>query len=154
MSEEKIPTSKIANLGALTASEQELNRLFKEILDGVRDDIIESQQNVEMYFEAITNETGGKELYGTLYNEALKIKGSSRDRQLKFLNMFKDRVSVKEKLALVDQAKKDIEAGTFSHSEMNKFIEDFEAQQKFQQSPEVGAAEDYLDFEEDEEDPT
>ena len=81
---------------SVKGNEGELNNLFTEILDGLRDDIIEANSNVSLYQEAVLNETGGKEVYGSHYNEALKIKGASRDRMIKFLNIFKDRVTKKE----------------------------------------------------------
>jgi len=116
---EKVKT----NIGVITASENELNNLFKETLDGIRDDLLESQQNVDMYLSAIETETGGKELYGSLYNDALKIKNLTRERQLKFLNMFKDRVGKKEQLNLLS-GKKDENEILLDHSEINKILKD------------------------------
>ena len=116
---EKIKSS----IGVVTASESELNNLFKEILDGIRDDLIESQQNVDMYLAAIENETGGKELYGPLYNDALKIKNLTRERQLKFLNMLKDRVGKKEQMNFLS-GKKDENDIMLDHSEINKILSD------------------------------
>lgn len=119
--------------GGITASESELNDLFKETLDGIRDDIIEAIQNAEMYYDSVLNETGGKEVYGSAYNEALKIKGNARARQLSFLNMFKDRVAVKEKM---NEAKKEATSssgiGGFDHSTLNKFIEEYESDKEVQ----------------------
>lgn len=78
--------------------EQELNSLIKELLDGCRDDLSESEANMQIYLEEILASKDGKQLYGPLYNDALKIKGQARDRQLKLLNMFKDRVTTKERI--------------------------------------------------------
>jgi hypothetical protein len=115
----------------ISASEDELNELFKETLDGIRDDIVEAKQNVDMYFGAIQDESGGKEMYGPAYNEALKIKGNARARQLSFLGMFKDRVAVKEKISMIEDAKKEAAAGAgiagFDHTALNKYIEEYEA---------------------------
>lgn len=114
-----------SRIGAITASEVELNNLFKETLDGVRDDLNESQENVDMYLTAIVDQpSGGKELWGTLYNDALKIKGNARERQLKFLNMFKDRVAKKEEMSLRQEQGKKTESGEISHAEMNKFLQE------------------------------
>lgn len=114
-------------LGSIQASDPQLNALFKEALDGIRDDITEAQENVQTYHDAMQDETGGKDVYGNAYNEALKIKGSARARQLSFLGMFKDRVAVKEKVQMLNDAKK--ESGgvsSFDHSQLNKFIEDYQ----------------------------
>src|SRR4051812_40132033 len=104
-------------IGGIVAEEPELNKLFQEVLSGIRDDINEAQQNVEMYLDAIINSTGGKELYGNLYNDALKIKGQARDKQLKFIDMFKDRVTKKE--IINANVKKESDA-PFDHSQLNK----------------------------------
>lgn len=110
----------------IDTNEDQLNNLFKEVLDGLRDDIIEAQLNVEIYKNAMTVD-GGKELYGQLCNSALSIKGSARDRQLKFLNTFKDRVSKKEAIAIAKEMKeKDGKAsGTAqSHADVIKLLEE------------------------------
>lgn len=109
----------------VTGSEEELNKLFVEVLDGVRDDILEAETNVSNYLELL-GMTAGIEAYGISYNEALKIKGSARDRQLKFLNMFKDRVSKKEQMKLTEEAnkKESLTGVIFNHSDLNKMIEE------------------------------
>ncbi len=81
-------------------NEDQLNSLFKEILDGCRDDILEAQTNMETYLEEVIKSADMKAIYGPLFNDALKIKGQARDRQLKFLGMFKDRVTTKEKIEI------------------------------------------------------
>lgn len=106
----------------IKGNEDELNSLFKETLDGLRDDLTEADENVQLYLQAILNDPGGKELYGSLYNDALKIKGSSRDRFLKFLGLIKDRVGKKEDMAL----KKKEETGSefaVDHGELNTWVE-------------------------------
>ena len=108
-------------INKINATENELNDLFREALDGVRDDLIESSENSSIYLEAIENDPGGKELYGPLYNDALKIKGAARLRQLSFLNMFKDRVSKKEVLASQQKEKTGSEAN-FTHGDMNDLV--------------------------------
>lgn len=113
---------------SIDPTELHLNKLFKEVLDGLRDDIYESQQNVDMYAESIAVE-GGKDLYGSLYNDALRIKGSARDRQLKFLNTFKERVATKEQIDLKKELKQqEKQAGTGNNgpsiADMNKVIEE------------------------------
>ena len=116
----------------IIGAESELNSLFKKILDGLDSDLIEADENVQLYLTAVTSETGGKEMYGTLYNDALKIKGSARDRQLKFLNMFKDRVSKKEQMQILkkeDGSGKD--SFRFDRNSLNETLKDFQVQPDF-----------------------
>lgn len=114
----------------IIGNESELNLLFKELLDGVRDDIEETQRNVSLYYDAIQVE-GGKELYGTIYNEALKIKGSARDRQLKFLNMFKERVSKKEAMLVAKKEENSEDSfDNFSQKDMILAIEEMKKNEK------------------------
>lgn len=124
---------------AITGNESELNNLFKEVLDGLRDDLLESQENVDMYLDSIKNDPGGKELYGSLYNDSLKIKGMSRDRQLKFLNMFKDRVSKKEMMSI---AKKETTGNEFAldHGNLNDWVQKIKNQQYENAKPEIDLA--------------
>lgn len=111
----------------IAGTEQELNSLFKELLEGCKDDLEESKLNVEMFLEEIANQgQSGKERFGQLYNEALKIKGDARDRQLKLLNMFKDRVSTKEKNEMSKAEKIDSVGPLPSTHEMNQYIEEME----------------------------
>lgn len=114
--------------GGIVADEPELNKLFQEALSGIRDDINEAQQNVDQYFDAMLNTTGGKELWGGLYNDSLKIKGTARDKQLKFLDMFKDRVTKKE--IINANVKKESDA-PFDHSELNKIVDEINQGKKF-----------------------
>lgn len=116
-------------IGGIVANEPELNQLFQEVLSGIRDDINEAQQNVEMYMDAILNATGGKDVYGQLYNEALKIKGQARDKQLKFIDMFKDRVTKKE--IINSNVKKEPDA-PFDHSELNKVLDELGQGKKYE----------------------
>jgi len=109
------------SINKINATENELNDLFREALDGVRDDLIETSENTQIYLDAIENDPVGKELYGPLYNDALKIKGAARLRQLSFLNMFKDRVSKKEVLASQQKEKTGSEV-TFTHGDMNDLV--------------------------------
>ena len=73
-----------------------LLEFFQEVYNGIQMDTIESEENVKMYKKAIVEETGGKEMYGSSYNDALKIKGQVRDRGIKLLTLLKDRVQNRE----------------------------------------------------------
>ncbi|MEO6304888.1 MAG: hypothetical protein ABIP51_17135 [Bacteroidia bacterium] len=105
----------------IKGNEDELHGLFRETLDGLRDDLIETDENVQLYLDAIQNDPGGKELYGSLYNDALKIKGSARDRTLKFLALYKDRVSKKEDMALKSNERTGSEF-SIDHSDLNDLV--------------------------------
>jgi len=114
------------NKYTINVEEDQLNSLFKEILDGVRDDINEAQENVDLLHEKINDKTlaASFELYEAWYNDALKVKGSARDRQLKFLNLFKDRVSTKERIH-IDEKSKQGELGNIpSAEELNLALRD------------------------------
>lgn len=109
----------------IDTNEQQLNDLFKEVLDGVRDDLNETQMNVKQYQDKIDKDELAIEMFGTLLNQALTIKGSARDRQLKFLNTFKDRVTKKEATALAQELKnQQVGSGGMDHTEMNKLMEE------------------------------
>jgi len=112
----------------IDANEVALNDLFKEVLDGLRDDINEAQANVNMYQNSISASTDGKDLYGPLLNAALSVKGSARDRQLKFLGHFKDRVTKKESVELAKELKNSVnrEVGV-DHAGMNKILDEMKA---------------------------
>jgi hypothetical protein len=112
----------------IKGDEDELHSLFKETLDGLRDDLAETDENVQLYLEAIQNDPGGKELYGSLYNDALKIKGSARDRTLKFLALYKDRVAKKEDMALKANDKTGSEF-SIDHSDLNELVGKIKASQ-------------------------
>jgi hypothetical protein len=105
----------------INATEEELNFLFKETLDGLRDDLTEANENVSLYLGAIEKDPGGKELYGTLYNDSLRIKGAARDRFLKFLALIKDRVSKKEDAAAKNKNTDDT-SFSFNHVDLNSFV--------------------------------
>lgn len=116
-------------IGAIVVSEIELNKLFKEALDGIRDDLNEAQENADAYLESILNTTGGRELWGTPYNDALKIKGQARDRQLKMIDMFKDRVTKKEQIESTTKKESDM---SFDHSELNKVLDELAQGKKYE----------------------
>lgn len=113
----------------IETNEQQLNDLFKEVLDGLRDDIIEAQENVKQYQDAIANNPNqGIDMYGPSLTSALSVKGSARDRQLKFLNTFKDRVTKKEAVELSKELKNaQHNNGVYDHAAMNKLMEEMKA---------------------------
>lgn len=119
----------------IQTNEEQLNDLFKEVLDGLRDDLVEAQENVKTYQDVIVNTpNSGIEVYGAALNQALSVKGSARDRQLKFLNTFKDRVTKKEAVDLAKSLKdmSNSSGGGMDHAAMNKLIEDMKASGKLE----------------------
>jgi hypothetical protein len=73
-----------------------LETLLNKILEACEADIEETEQNIAFYKSQVMNDVNGKEMYGTYLNDALKIKGQARDRYIKIINIWKDRVKVKE----------------------------------------------------------
>ena len=88
--------------------------LMEDTLNSIEEDIEEATQNIALYKTEIVNNPLGKESFGHLMNEALKIKGLTRDRMLKIVNIVKDRVKMKEILSStkggVDMAPEDMVA--------------------------------------------
>lgn len=104
-------------------TEIELNELFKETLDGLRDDLTEANENVQLYYTALnTDKGGGKDVYGNAYNDALKIKGSTRDRFLKFVALIKERVTKKEDNAVRIKGEEGGDGMSISHKDLNEFL--------------------------------
>ena len=73
-----------------------LETLLNRALQHCEDDMKEVEQNVSFYKTEVINSVLGKEQFGISLNDALKIKGQTRDRFIKIVNLFKDRVKVKE----------------------------------------------------------
>ena len=73
-----------------------LEMLLNRILEQCERDIEEAEQNIAFYKTEILNNPLGKEQFGNYLNDALKIKGQVRDRYIKIVNLFKDRVKIKE----------------------------------------------------------
>jgi hypothetical protein len=72
--------------------DQFLNELLNELIE----DVEEAGTNSQNYRDLVKQSKMGTEMYGNLYNDALKIKGSARDRIIKILAIMKDRVKAKE----------------------------------------------------------
>jgi hypothetical protein len=73
-----------------------LEMLLNRILKACEDDIAETEQNIAFYKSEVINNPLGKEQWGSMLGDALKIKGQARDRYIKCVNLFKDRVKMKE----------------------------------------------------------
>jgi hypothetical protein len=80
----------------ITIDDEGLNDLINDALNGCIEDLQEAALNVDLYKTEVLNDKLGKERYSTQLNEALKIKGSARDRLIKLINLVKDRVKTKE----------------------------------------------------------
>ena len=110
----------------IDTNEEVLNKLFKEVLDGLRDDITEAQMNVQQYQDLVAKDPDiSLSMYGPTLNQALTVKGAARDRCLKFLNTFKDRVTKKEATELAKELKNQNTTNSgMDHNEMNRLIEE------------------------------
>lgn len=73
-----------------------LEILLNRALKHCEEDMKEVEQNVSFYKTEVINTPLGKEQFGISLNDALKIKGQTRERFIKIINLFKDRVKVKE----------------------------------------------------------
>lgn len=92
----------MAKKKTVKVNDEGLEELINDIVQGCAEDLEEADQNVAFYKTEILNNPLGKESFGFHLNEALKIKGSARDRVIKMLNLIKDRVKSKE---FLDKAK-------------------------------------------------
>lgn len=77
-----------------------LEKLIVQSLADVEQDMKDVDVNIDLYRAAMSTGTFALEQYGELYNEALKLKGSLRDRVLKIISLMKDRVKTKEVYAM------------------------------------------------------
>jgi hypothetical protein len=73
-----------------------LKNILQETLDGLNEDLEEAQFNIERYKNKIiktASDVGDNDLaiYGNMFNDSLKIKGSIRDKFLKIANLLKDK---------------------------------------------------------------
>jgi 2-hydroxy-3-keto-5-methylthiopentenyl-1-phosphate phosphatase len=105
--------------------DQSFEELVNELLNKLQDDVNESDDNVKFYKTRLNNlnDNFAAERYGELFNEALKIKGSARDRVLKILAIIKDRVKAKEILNATKKISKEYSAEEIQdlHRKINEF---------------------------------
>ena len=120
----------ILRTNEVSATETNLNSLFFEILQGCRDDLNEADKNVLNISLNLENSDRGVETYGPIYNESLKIKGDARDRQIKFLAIFKDRVTKKEQFEVVSKKNETEWAHLPDTSKMNEWLKEQETEEE------------------------
>jgi len=80
-----------------------LEDLLKKVLEELYDDIGETDENIKIYKDELTK-TSGKQMYGELLNNSLKLKGDARDRVIKLINIIKDRVKSKEVIEKINES--------------------------------------------------
>lgn len=102
---------------------EKLSGLFDEIYFSLKEDLDEINDNIEQYHVLIDDNPDGKALFGSLYNDSLKIKGQIRERQLKFLNSFKERVSKLENDALKNNTGSETEEGV-DHTGLSQILKE------------------------------
>ena len=83
------------NLKTMNLDGLGLEDLLKRVLNELYDDVQETDDNIKLYRDELTK-TAGKQMYGELLNNSLKLKGDARDRVIKLINIIKDRVKSKE----------------------------------------------------------
>jgi|ERR1035437_407198 hypothetical protein len=81
--------SEISNI---ELNENGLKILTQEILKGLIEDLKESQDNIDTY-KTKMGQGVGFDMYGSLFNDSLKIKGSVRDKLIKMAGMIKDKAA-------------------------------------------------------------
>lgn len=77
-------------------SENTLEDLLKLVLKGCDEDIKEANENIALYLEEIGKNPLAKEMFGSLLNDSIKIKGQARDRFMKAVTMIANRIKTKE----------------------------------------------------------
>lgn len=82
----------------LDIDDKGLEELLHDALRELQEDLSEVTIHTAEILQKIKDPSrkNGIEAYAHLYQEALKVKGSARERYLKLINMIKDRVRVKE----------------------------------------------------------
>lgn len=73
-----------------------LEVLLNRVINACEEDIEETEQNIAFYKGEVINSPLGRQEFGIMLGDALKIKGQARDRYIKCINLFKDRVKMKE----------------------------------------------------------
>lgn len=82
------------NIGADSDS---LEKLLKSAYDSYQEDVAEANSLIKTYKDAMdSNPQLGIEMYGHFLAEAIKLKGSARERLLKIVNLLSNRVRAKE----------------------------------------------------------
>jgi len=114
------------NRDAYKTNEESLEQLLKEALKDLDSDLQEANENCEIYKDQIVNNPMGKDQYGPSYHKALDIKANVRDKQIKVINIIKDRLKVKELLKTQDAGAKNPERA-LTPLEMIKLAEDLDA---------------------------
>lgn len=79
-------------ISKIELNEAGLKTLTQNILKGLVEDLEEAQINIENYKTKMEQSTGF-DVYGSLFNDSLKIKGSVRDKLIKVASMIKDKAS-------------------------------------------------------------
>lgn len=115
------------NRDAYKTNEESLEILLKEALKDLDSDLQEASENCEVYKDQIVNNPMGKDQYGQYYHQALTIKANVRDKQIKVINIIKDRLKVKELLKTQDTSGANNPDRALTPLEMIKLAEDLDA---------------------------
>lgn len=85
----------------LVITDKDLEKLLRQALDETKNDLTEADEHAGQVLDKINDDKNraGLEMYAHIYQEALKVKGSARERYLKVINMIKDRLRIKETMS-------------------------------------------------------
>lgn len=85
----------------LVITDKDLEKLLRQALDETKNDLTEADEHAGQVLDKINDDKNraGLEMYAHIYQEALKVKGSARERHLKVINMIKDRLRIKETMS-------------------------------------------------------
>ena len=88
----------MSELDNIKPDDSSFNVLLQSLLKDLMKDLGEAEKNVKRYEDLMGDKTNEMNIvmYGSLLNDALKIKASVRDKIIKILGNLKDRVRVKE----------------------------------------------------------
>lgn len=107
----------------LKPDDSSFNLLMQTLLGDLTKDLEEAERNVKRYEDLLIGENGETNemsvaMYGSLLNDALKIKASVRDKIIKMLGNLKDRVRTKEQMASSAGSDED-----YSEEELNRLAD-------------------------------
>lgn len=80
-----------------------IEEFYKKLFEELKRDFEEAEQNAS-YYLGNDGRLTQKEINGSTYNDALRLKGTVRERQMKLLTMMNNRLKFKEERIRLDKA--------------------------------------------------
>lgn len=93
----------------LNKLQNKLNEIIDDLIDGAKEDLVEAEHNISVLYEMIEGDDDQRMLYGSMYHDALKIKGQVRTRNMQIATLLKDRISKIESDELKKSKEKELE---------------------------------------------